>query len=64
MLDLKSQMWLNSLAKAYSFICSYFDQRITLTVSQDPKLHLICLQSYIPDLNVKEGNESDYFYVI
>lgn len=32
-------------------------------VSQDPKLHLICLQSYIYYLNEKEGNESGHIYI-
>lgn len=32
-------------------------------VSQDPKLHLICLQSYKYYLNEKEGNESGHIYI-
>lgn len=32
-------------------------------VSQDPKLYLICSQSYIYYLNGKEGNESAHIYI-
>lgn len=58
-------MWiqLNSLAKTDLFVCLYFDQRITLMVSQDPKLYLICSQSYMYYLNGKEGNERAHIYI-
>lgn len=60
---LKIWIQLNSLAKTGLFVCLYFDQRITLMVSQDPKLYLICLQSYIYYLREKEGNESGHIYI-
>lgn len=60
---LKIWIQLNSLAKTDLFVCLYFGQRITLMVSQDPKLYLICLQKYKYYWNEKEGNESGHIYI-